>query len=150
MAAVGRLQVLGLREARLRIDEVGERARRPEPALRSPRTLFALQESERRKFSTGRFPRDSASWVARKRREGLSTQTMVATSRLKSALENSTPPVRRTVFNAMITWGIPPGRTDLYYAGIQAARGRRAIVIDRIAREEIAGGVQEFIAYGFM
>lgn len=147
--AVSRLQVFGLKEAMARVDAVGERARRPEPALRSPQVLFALQESERRKFATGRFKRDSKAWVARKRREGLSTRTMVATGRLKAALENATPPVRRTVFNAMMTWGIPGGRTDLYYAAIQRRHGRNAVVVDPLAREHIAGTVQEFLAYGF-
>lgn len=146
--AVSRLQVFGLKEAIARVDEVGERARRPEPALRSPRVLFALQESERRKFATGRFRRDSKAWVDRKRKLGLSTRTMVASGRLKAALENATPPVRRTVFNSMMTWGIPNGRSDLYYASIQAHQGRRAVVVDPIARESIAGTVQEFLAYG--
>lgn len=147
---VGRLQVIGLKEAIHRVDEVGERARRPEPALRSPEVLFALQESERRKFATGRFPPDTKAWIDRKRREGLSTRTMVASGRAKAALENATPPMRRTVFNSMLTWGIPPGRSDLYYLQVQAARGRRAVVIDRPAREAVAGRVQHFIAYGFI
>lgn len=144
------LKVDGLRESRDRIDEVGERARRPEPALRSPAVLRALQESERRKFTTGRFRRDTADWVARKRREGLSTRTMEASGRLRSALENATAPVRRTVFSANLTWGIPGGRSDLYYAAIQAQRGRKSVVIDKIAREQIATRVQTFLAYGFV
>lgn len=148
--AVGRLQVTGLREAIHRVDEVGERARRPEPALRSPEVLFELQEAERRKFATGRFKPDTKAWIDRKRREGLSTRTMVASGRAKAALENAMPPVRRTVFNSMITWGIPPGRSDLYYLSVQAHRGRRAVVIDRPAREGVANRVQNFIAYGFI
>lgn len=145
----GRIQVIGLKEAMARVDEVGERARRPEPALRSPRVLFSLQESERRKFSTGRFRPDTRGWVERKRRMGLSTKTMVATGRLRDALVNATLPVRRTVFNQSMTWGIPGGRTDLYYAAVQRRKGRDAVVIDKLAREQIAGTVQEFLAYGF-
>jgi hypothetical protein len=143
------LRIEGLREARERIDDVGDRANRPEPALRSDRVLMALQMSERRKFSTGRFKRDTADWVARKRREGLSPRTMVATGRLKSSLENATPPVRRTVFNSTLTWGIRGGRTDLYYARVQAERGRRSVVIDKPARAEIAQRVEDFLANGF-
>jgi hypothetical protein len=143
------LRIEGLREARERIDDVGDRANRPEPALRSDRVLMALQMSERRKFSTGRFKRDTDDWVARKRREGLSPRTMVATGRLKSSLENATPPVRRTVFNSTLTWGIRGGRTDLYYARVQAERGRRSVVIDKPARAEIAQRVEDFLANGF-
>jgi len=143
------LKIEGIREARHRVDEVGDRARRPEPALRSPEVLRALQMSERRKFTTGRFKRDTAAWVARKRREGLSQRTMEATGRLRSALENATAPVRRTVFNSQLTWGIRGGRSDLYYAVVQAGRGRRAVVIDRPARAEIAERVETFLAHGF-
>lgn len=146
----GNLRIEGLREARARVDEVGYRAKHPEPALRSGAVLLALQESERRKFTTGRFRPDSKEWVARKRREGLSARTMQATQALRSALENATPPVRRTVYNANLTWGIPGGRSDLYYAAIQAHRGRKAVVIDRVARVEIAARVQSFLAYGFV
>lgn len=144
------LRIDGLPEARKRIDDVGERARRPEPFLRSDKVLLALQMSERRKFTTGRFKRDTKAWVERKRREGLSTRTMQATGRLRAALENATPPVRRTVFNSQLTWGIRGGRTDLYYARVQAQRGRRAVVIDKIARAEITDRGQDFIAHGFL
>jgi len=143
------LRIEGLREARRRVDEVGERASKPEPALRSDAVLHALQMSERRKFTTGRFPRDTKAWVDRKRREGLSLRTMQATGRLRSALENATAPVRRTVFNASLTWGIRGGRTDLYYARVQAQRGRRAVVIDKPARREISQRVEDFLATGF-
>lgn len=143
------LRVEGLMEARRRVDDVGERAAAPEPALRSPEVLTALQMSERRKFLTGRFRRATPEWVERKRREGLSTRTMQASGRLRSALENATPPVRRTVFNSQLTWGIRGGRTDLYYARVQARRGRRAVVIDRPARVKIAQRVEDFIAGGF-
>jgi len=143
------LRIEGLREARKRIDDVGHRANAPEPALRSDAILLALQMSERRKFATGRFPRDTKAWVERKRREGLGNRTMVASGRLKAALENATPPVRRTVFNSSLTWGIRGGRTDLYYARVQATRGRRAVVIDKIARVEIAQRVETFLATGF-
>lgn len=143
------LRIEGLTEARGRVDAVARRAQKPEPALRSPAVLMALQMSERRKFTTGRFKRDTKDWVARKRREGLSPRTMEATRRLRSSLENATAPVRRTVFNASLTWGIRGGRTDLYYAVVQAKRGRRAVVIDKPARAEIAERVEEFLATGF-
>jgi len=143
------LQIEGLREARRRIDDVGDRAQRPEPALRSDDVLRALQESERRKFTTGRFKRDTAAWVARKRREGLSPRTMEATRRLRSVLENATQPVRRTVFNSSLTWGMRGSSDVARYAAIQAQRGRRAVVIDRPARKAIADRVEDFLANGF-
>lgn len=145
-----RIAIEGLKEARRRVDEMGERARRPEPFLRSPAVLRALQRSERRKFATGRFKRISPEWIARKRREGLETRTMVATGRLRAALEGARTPVRRTVYNSQLTWGIPGGRTSLYYAAIQAHRGRRAVVIDKIARDEIADRGAHFLATGFV
>jgi hypothetical protein len=36
------------------------------------------------------------------------------------------------------------------YAMVQAARGRRTVVIDRVARRRIAERVESFIAYGFI
>lgn len=145
------LRVDGLREARERVDLVGERARRPEPALRAPGVLLALQESERRRFSGSyRWRPITKEWRERKRREGLSTKTMVATGRLAAALGNAVSPVRRTVYNGTLTWGIRGGRTDLYYAQVQAHRGRRSVVIDRIARASIAERVQTFLAHGFI
>lgn len=143
------LRIEGLREARKRIDDVGARAQRPEPALRSDDVLRALQMSERRKFTTGRFRRDTKAWVDRKRREGLSPRTMEATRRLRSALENATEPVRRTVFNSQLTWGMRGGSEVARYAAIQAGRGRRAVVIDRPARVRISERVEEFLARGF-
>lgn len=148
----GTLVVEGLPEAIHRLDAVGERARFPEPALRAPGTRRALQESERRRFTKYRFRPDTKAWVARKRREGLSTRTMQATGRLRSALENANygEGVRQTVFRSMLTWGIRTGQSPVYYAAVQAKRGRQAVAIDRLARIDIAERVQHFIAYGFL
>lgn len=148
----GTLTVEGLPEAIHRIDEVGHRARNPEPALRSPATRLALQESERRRFSKYRFRPDTKEWVARKRREGLSTRTMQASGRLKSALESANygEGVRHNVFRSTMTWGIRAGASGIYYGAIQAKRKRNPVAIDRIARIDIAERVQHFIAYGFI
>jgi hypothetical protein len=143
------LRIEGLREARKRVDDVGRRGARPEPALRSSDVLTALQMSERRKFTTGRFRRVTPAWVERKRREGLSPRTMQATGRLRSTLENATSPVRRTVFNASLTWGMRGSSDVARYATIQAQRGRRTVVIDRPARARIAQRVEDFLATGF-
>lgn len=148
----GSLAITGLREAVTRVDEVGERARRPEPALRAPGTRFDLQESEHRRFTTYRWrPGITKEWRDRKRREGLDPRVMVASGRLESALENAEGgAVRMTVFNATLTWGLRAGRSDFYYAQVQAKRGRKAVAIDRIARARIAQRVESFIAHGFV
>lgn len=146
------LRIDGLPAARKRIDDVGDRARAPEPALRSSGTRMALQLSEQRRFFGGyRFRPASKEWVARKRREGLSTRTMVASGRLSSALINAeSGSIRFTVYNGVLTWGLRQGRSQTYYAQVQAAQGRKAVVIDRIARENIADRVQSFLAHGFV
>ena len=155
MAIRARLEVEGLKESILRIDEVGDRARRPEPALRASGTLLDLQQSERRKFARGGFRRDTKKWLQEKRRRGLDPRTMRATGRLESALTNATHGVRRTVYNAELTWGILRGRSDIYYAqplakGIGHAKvKRRAVVIDKVATASISRRVEHFIAYGF-
>lgn len=147
------LQVEGLKEARTMIGEVGDRARRPEPALRDKETLFDLQEGERRLFASGKGLRaDSPAWKKRKRELGLSPQKMVATGRLKSALENANASegVRATVFNGVLTWGIRRGQSNVYYAQPQAKQGRRVVVIDKPSRESIAERVERFVAYGVL
>lgn len=145
------LRVTGLREAQHRIDGVGLRARRPEPALRAPGTLLDLQTSEHRRFTKYRFRPATKEWVARKRKEGMDTRTMHASNRLSSALENAEAgSVRFSVFNRTLTWGLRAGRSDTYYAQVQAARGRRAVFIDAIARHRIAQRVESFLAHGFL
>lgn len=145
------LKITGIKEARARVDDVGDRARAPEPALRAPQTRLDLQMSERRRFTRYRFRPATKAWVARKRREGLSTRTMIASGRLSSALINAEAgAVRFTVYNGVLTWGLRAGRSDTYYAQVQAARGRRVVVIDRIARASIAQRVEGFLAHGFI
>jgi hypothetical protein len=146
-----RLVVDGAREAAKRIDDVGLRARRPEPALRAPATARDLMAGERRRFAQARgWRRIGAEWVAEKRRRGLDPRIMRATGKLEDALTNATGGVRATAFNAQLTWGIRAGQTDLFYAQVQARRGRRAVVIDPPAREAIAQRTQRFIAEGFV
>lgn len=107
--------------------------------------------SEKRRFTNYRFRPATRDWVARKRREGLSTRTMIASGRLSSALINGEAgTVRFTVFNGILTWGLRTGRSDTYYAQVQAGRGRRVVVIDRVARKRIAERVESFLASGFV
>lgn len=146
------LAIEGLREARKRVDDVGDRANRPEPALRSAGTRLDLQMSERRRFSAYRFKRATEAWVKRKRAEGLDPRTMHASNRLSSALENAEGgTIRLTVFNGTLTWGLRQGGPGSpgFYARVQAGRGRRAVVIDRPARARISQRVETFLATGF-
>lgn len=148
---VSSVKVTGLRESLLLIDEVGDRARNPEPALRASGTRRALQESERRRFSRYRFRPDTKQWQARKRREGLSPRTMVASGRLRDALINAnrSEGVIHTVRKGVLTWGIVAGRSPVYYAKMQADLGRKAVAIDRLARVDIVDRLENFIAFGF-
>lgn len=147
------LRIEGIKEARQRVDDIGDRARRPEPALRAPGTRMDLQLSERRRFQRYRFKPVTKDWRERKRREGLSTRNMQATQRLKSILENAEAgSIRLNVFNGTLTWGLRragPGEPG-FYAMVQAGRGRRTVVIDRPARASIAQRVESFLAHGFV
>lgn len=148
-----RLAVEGLKEATTRLDEIGDRARHPQPALRHHNTLQDLQESERRKFSRGGWRKDTPRWIAQKRRAGLDARTLRATGKLESALVNATHGVKATVLGPDLRWGIHPGRSDIYYAQALAAGyahvpARPMVVIDKVARERIAQRVQNFIADG--
>lgn len=156
MAIRARLSVDGLREASLRLDDVGLRARRPEPALRSAATREAVAASERRKFDRGSWKRDTAKWASYKRHHGLDARTLRATGRLEAALTNpaGSAGVSFTAYNATLKFGIRPGRSDLYYAqalakGVGHAKTkRRMVVIDKPARAEIAGIAERYIATG--
>lgn len=147
--ARARLQVEGLREARERLDEVGDRARRPEPALRAPATKRDIQEGQRRRFSHARgWRRISPEWAAEKRRRGLDPRIMRATGALESVLTNApVGAVQFSAYNAELRWGLPY-RSSVYYAAVQAKRGRRAVVIDKVARRAISERVQRYVAEG--
>jgi hypothetical protein len=148
-----RLAVDGLKEATQRLDEVGDRARHPQPALRHPNTQQDLQESQRRKFARGGWRKATPRWIEQKRRAGLDTRTLRATGRLESALVNATHGVKATVVGPDLRWGLHPGRSDIYYAQALATGSahmppRRAVVIDPTARERISQRVQNWIADG--
>lgn len=148
-----RLRVDGIKASVERVDDVGERARRPEPALRAPGTLHDLQLSQRRKFARGGWRRDTPEWIKEKRRRGLDPRTLRATGRLESALVNATHGVKATVFNGGLTWGIRAGRSDIYYAqslakGTRGSAPRRMVVIDKTAKEHIATRVERYVADG--
>lgn len=158
MAIRARLKIDGLREASLRLDDIGLRARRPEPALRSPATLRELQAGERRKFAKGGWRRDTPKWIKQKRRQGLDARTLRATGRLEAALTSGAKQagVTFTAYNSTLRWGITPGRGDLYYAqalakGVGHAKTkRRMVVIDKGARAQIAGHVEVYISTGIV
>lgn len=132
-----------------RLDEVGDRARRPEPALRADATKLDLQESERRRFSHRRgWKRTTDDWAREKRRRGLDPRVMRATGQLESILTNApSGEIRFDAFNGVLRWGLP-WRSTAYYAAAQAKQGRRSVVIDKTARASISDRVSRFIATG--
>lgn len=147
------LKVDGLKDATTRLDDVGQRARKPQPALRHHLTQRDLQLSERRKFARGGWRRDTPRWTAQKRSAGLDTRTLRATGLLESALVNATHGVRARVVGPDLQWGLLAGRSDIYYAqalakGSASMKARPMVVIDPIARESIAQRVQSYIADG--
>jgi hypothetical protein len=149
-----RLQVEGMREAVSRIDHVGDRARRAEPALGARQTLRDLQASEERRFATGRgWKRLTPRWAAEKRRRGLDPRILRATGRLYGALTHGGAGVTFHAYRNELRWGITPGRGDLHYAqplakGAGRLPKRRMVVIDREARDRISVRVERYIAYG--
>ena len=144
-----RIRVDGLKEATQRLDDVGDRARRPEPALRADATRRSLRASERRRFSHARgWRRISPEWAATKRRRGLDPRVMRATGQLARTLTGAgVGEVRFSAYNGVLTWGLP-WRSSSFYAAAQAEQGRRAVVIDRRARGEISERVARYIATG--
>lgn len=153
MAVRAGLRVEGIREARAMIGAVGDRARRPEPPLRSVATHRDLYASEQRLFRMnggGRWRRPSGAWVAEKRRRGLDTRTLRATGNLEGFVTSSAAMTFRA-FNGTLSWGIPRGRSDVYYAHTLARdrrgrRGWRMVVIDTDARNRISIRVERYIA----
>lgn len=150
-----RLKVEGLKEATTRLDAVGLRARRPEPALRARQTLADLTESQMRRFSQARgWKRISPRWVAQKRRQGLDPRVMRATGKLAHALTSGAG-MTFNAHNAELRWGIPRGRSDLHYAqalaaGTSSTPARRMVVIDKTARASIAARVERYVTQGIV
>lgn len=142
------LRIEGLAAAVRDVEEVGERAMRPAPVLRSEAVRRDLQASAERRFRSGLLRRGSADWIRRKRREGLDQRTMRATNRLYRALTQRTG-IRQRVVSDRLEWGIRPSHPTHRYAKIQADRGREVVVIDRPATERVAGRVERFLATGF-
>lgn len=151
------ITVEGIREARARIDATGTRAQRPEPALRSTGTLSDLLASERRTFAVSGpgWRRLTPAWVAEKHRRGLDPRILRATGSLERALTTAAGArgITFRAYNGTLYWGIPRGRSYLYYAQPLARtragrRGRRMVKIDREATGHIALRVQRYIADG--
>jgi hypothetical protein len=142
------IRVEGLKDAREMVGDVGDRARRPEVALRSGAVLDALHASERRRFSQPWRPGITRAWAARKRREGLDPRVMRATGALERTLETGRPPaVTFRAWNGTLRWGLP-ARSPVWYAAVQAKRGRKAVVIDKQAKADIGGRVLVWIVEG--
>jgi len=149
------LRVENLKAAQLRLDAVGTRAQRPEPALRAPGTLRDLVASEKRRFtSTIGWRRLTPKWVKEKRRLGLDPRILRATGKLEGALTGgSAAGLTFRAWGGSLFWGIPRGRSDLYYAQSLAKnrpgrRGRKMVVIDKQAKTNIAIRVERYVQDG--
>lgn len=121
--------------------------------MRARMSLEDVLGGERRQFASdgravgGGWPRGKASWRREKAERHLDPRPMRATGRLQHALESGTGMTFRA-FNGTLTWGIPLGRSDVYYAAPLARRRRRAVVIDPVATDRIAGRISGWIADG--
>lgn len=158
-AQLGRLllraDVERILEAQNMIGGVGDRARAPEPALRSQATLRALQRGERRVFARSRFKKNSAAWDRRKRRKGLSPKRMQASGLLRLILEgggsvSGNSVVQFSAFRGELRFGLRGGRTIVYYARILADRdrSRRVVKVDQPARIDIVDIVAGYVFDG--
>lgn len=151
-----RVSVEGLKEARARVDDVGIRARQPEPVLRSPGVFADLLASEERRFGTNAgWRRDTSKWVADKQRHGWDQRTLRKTGELERQLTRGGPSIVFTAWNGTMTFGVRGGRSTLYYAAplARGARGgakRRMVRIDRVATYRISGRISRYITYGIV
>lgn len=151
-----RLKVDGFQAAIHRVDETGLRARRPEPALRAPETLRDLTDSEKRRFETHRgWKKLTPKWQAEKRRRGLDPRILIASNRLHLALTTGHGGITFRAYNGVLYWGIPAGRSDLYYAqalakGAGALPKRPMVTIDKTARDRIAIRIERYVADGII
>lgn len=145
-----RLDIEYLREAQQRIDKVGERAKAPEPALRSHAMLAALRANERRLFASNKWTKNTRKWDARKRKRGLSPKRMQASGLLRLILEagNTGSAVRFSAYNGTLIYGLYGGRTAVFYARILADRDRRRrpVRLDKVFRVRATEIVTRYVA----
>jgi hypothetical protein len=139
-----------VREVRARLDAIGSRARRPEPALRSRGTLADLHAAERRKFGRRISPSAGPDWVREKRQRGMDARTLRATGKLERALTGSLGGAKLSAYNGELKWSLGGSRNQYYYAAALAARHRtwRVVVIDKPARVAIGDRVLRYIVDG--
>lgn len=143
------IRVTGLRAAQTMIGDVGNRARAPEPALRTDRVMSILHMAEHRRFGQRFSPRATRAWAARKRREGLDPRMMRATGALERTLTRGRPPdVAFKAYNSVLSWGLK-WRSPVWYAAVHQKRpGRRVVVIDKRAAGQITDIVTAYVATG--
>jgi hypothetical protein len=150
-----RLRVEGLTEAIDRVDLVGERARAPEPVLRSEAVRREFLESERRKFDRGGWRRDTPRWVAYKRAHGFDVRTLRMTGQLERQLTIGGPGTMYHARGSSVTFGVRPGPGSVYYAqplakGSATRPARRMVVFDTAARMRVSVQVERYIADGIV
>jgi hypothetical protein len=142
------IQVNGVHATQLMLDGIEQRGGNIEPYLRSMEVQHQLEASANRRMESYPFRPVTLRWRARKREEGLDPRTMHASNRLAQALERTTSDVRIDAQRTTLTWGIRKNSDLWVRTHVQAKRGRRAVVIDATAEQNIALGIVKYIAYG--
>lgn len=133
--------------------QLGKMAVRDRALLDDPVVRRELEHSAARRFQRG-IRQAKRTWRLEKRARGLRDRPLQATGDAFRALTAGTGPKANAVqFKRTyggVVFGVKPGRSDLYYMqahhrGYQSTHGRvaprRAVVIDKQARENIAGFV---------
>jgi hypothetical protein len=140
----------GFRQARQRLDSVGDRGRNLRPAFEVSITYW--QQSERRRFASARgWRKVSRNWTEAKRRRGLDARAMRASGQLERALVNvdrSKGVVARATEDALFV-GVQPGASDIHYARYQAKQGRQPVRFDTQARKDTSETVMEYVSSGW-
>jgi hypothetical protein len=144
------ITVNGVTGTQMMLDGIEDRGGNVAPYLRGLEVKHALEASATRRMEQYPFRPVTRAWRAQKAREGLSPRTMHASERLARALEHTTRDVRLDASRTTLTWGIQRNSDLWMRTHVQATRGRRAVVIDATASENIALGLAEFIVTGRM
>lgn len=140
----------GLKEAERRLGKLVVRDR---GLLDTEDVRRELEHSVARRFQRG-LRQAKRAWRLEKRKRGLRDRPLQATGSAFRALTSGTGPAAsgvqfKRVYGGVV-FGVKPGRGDLYYMhvhsrGYETSGGRvaprRAVVIDKQARENIAGFV---------
>jgi|SRR5262245_45205154 len=144
-----RIEVNGVASTQLMIDGLQKRGHNVEPILQSIQVKHYLEQSANRRMEGYPFRPVTARWRRRKAQEGLDPRTMHASNRLANALAHTTSgDVKIDASATTLTWGIQKSSDLWIRTHVQATRGRRAVVIDATAEDNIALAIGKYVAFG--